>query len=136
MVDFDCRRPISSGLSRGREKEEEKNLDFFPDSSLGLLGSRYLSPAVDFFFPCGEKKHLPAYVESNPQYAESGVYLVKFRQLQRFIAYIQGLQFRPVSPGTDDTYRSIRLPVRRPPTTGRFRQKSTVGDRFRLSAVD
>ncbi|RWW27341.1 hypothetical protein BHE74_00019543 [Ensete ventricosum] len=28
------------------------------------------------------------------------------------------------------TYRSARLPVRGPPTTGRFRQKSTVGDRL------
>ncbi|RWW19206.1 hypothetical protein BHE74_00008942 [Ensete ventricosum] len=30
----------------------------------------------------------------------------------------QGLQFRPVSPGTNGTYWSARLPVRRPPATG------------------
>ncbi|RWW44418.1 hypothetical protein BHE74_00049811, partial [Ensete ventricosum] len=28
------------------------------------------------------------------------------------------------------TYLSARLPVRAPPATGRFHQKSTVGDRF------
>ncbi|RZS12469.1 hypothetical protein BHM03_00043929 [Ensete ventricosum] len=50
------------------------------------------------------------------------------------------------------TYRSVRMPVRGPPgrsvrgppgrpirgppATGRFRQKSTIGGRFRSSAVD
>ncbi|RRT70874.1 hypothetical protein B296_00027137, partial [Ensete ventricosum] len=28
-------------------------------------------------------------------------------------------------------YRSVRLPVRGPPATGRFRQKSAVGDRLK-----
>ncbi|RWW52448.1 hypothetical protein BHE74_00041123 [Ensete ventricosum] len=41
-----------------------------------------------------------------------------------------GLQFRPVPPGMGGTYRSARLPVRGPPATGRFRQKSAVGGRF------
>ncbi|RZR84434.1 hypothetical protein BHM03_00011270 [Ensete ventricosum] len=43
----------------------------------------------------------------------------------------QGLQFRPVPPDIGGTYRSIRLPVCGPPTTRRFRQKSTVGGRLR-----
>ncbi|RRT52093.1 hypothetical protein B296_00034324, partial [Ensete ventricosum] len=34
------------------------------------------------------------------------------------------------------TYRSDRLPVRGPPATGRFRQKSTIDDRFRPSTID
>ncbi|RRT43949.1 hypothetical protein B296_00054759 [Ensete ventricosum] len=34
------------------------------------------------------------------------------------------------------TYWSVRLPVRGPPATGWFGQKSTVGDRFRPSVVD
>ncbi|RRT42612.1 hypothetical protein B296_00057010, partial [Ensete ventricosum] len=49
----------------------------------------------------------------------------------------QGLQFRPVPPGTGDTYWSARLPIRGPPATGRFRQKSTIGGRLReKSTVD
>ncbi|RZS26048.1 hypothetical protein BHM03_00059340, partial [Ensete ventricosum] len=40
------------------------------------------------------------------------------------------LQFRSISPGTGGTYRSARLPVRGPPATGRFRQKSAVDDRL------
>ncbi|RWW47514.1 hypothetical protein BHE74_00046486 [Ensete ventricosum] len=43
----------------------------------------------------------------------------------------QGLQFRPIPPGTGGTYRSARLLVRGPPATGRFRQKSTVGNQLR-----
>ncbi|RWW41286.1 hypothetical protein BHE74_00053238 [Ensete ventricosum] len=41
-----------------------------------------------------------------------------------------------VTGGSGGTYRSARLPVRGPPATGRYHQKSTVGGRFRLSVVD
>ncbi|RWW18853.1 hypothetical protein GW17_00017131 [Ensete ventricosum] len=43
----------------------------------------------------------------------------------------QGLQFRPVPPGTGGTYWSARLPVRGPPATERFRQKSTIDSQLR-----
>ncbi|RWV90870.1 hypothetical protein GW17_00046889 [Ensete ventricosum] len=43
----------------------------------------------------------------------------------------QGLQFRYLPPGTGGTYWSARFPVRRPPATGRFRQKSTVNGRLK-----
>ncbi|RWV99995.1 hypothetical protein GW17_00037064 [Ensete ventricosum] len=33
------------------------------------------------------------------------------------------------------TYRSARLPVRGPPATGRFRQKSTVGGRLKKKST-
>ncbi|RWW40003.1 hypothetical protein BHE74_00054610, partial [Ensete ventricosum] len=33
------------------------------------------------------------------------------------------------------TYRSVRLPVRGTPATGRLRQKSTVGDRLREKSI-
>ncbi|RRT53756.1 hypothetical protein B296_00048961, partial [Ensete ventricosum] len=42
-----------------------------------------------------------------------------------------GLQFRCLPPGTGGTYRSARLPVRGPPATGRFSQKSTVDGRLK-----
>ncbi|RWW67244.1 hypothetical protein BHE74_00025345 [Ensete ventricosum] len=47
---------------------------------------------------------------------------------------IQGLQFRPVPPVSGGTYRSVRLSVCRP-FTGRFRQKSTIGGRFRGQSI-
>ncbi|RRT54271.1 hypothetical protein B296_00049282 [Ensete ventricosum] len=47
----------------------------------------------------------------------------------------QGLQFRPVPPGTGGIYRSARLSVRRPPVTGRFRQKSTAGGRLKKKST-
>ncbi|RZS02727.1 hypothetical protein BHM03_00032798 [Ensete ventricosum] len=50
MVDFNRRRPISSGIIRGREKEEEGEPEVRHRSS----------PAGDFFSPCGEKKRLLA----------------------------------------------------------------------------
>ncbi|RWV95144.1 hypothetical protein GW17_00042256 [Ensete ventricosum] len=40
------------------------------------------------------------------------------------------------TPGMGGTYRFARLPVRGPLATGWYRQKSTVGGRFRSSAVD
>ncbi|RZS01686.1 hypothetical protein BHM03_00031594 [Ensete ventricosum] len=43
----------------------------------------------------------------------------------------QGLQFRYLPPGTGNTYRSARLPVRGPLATERFRQKSTVDGRLK-----
>ncbi|RWW40977.1 hypothetical protein BHE74_00053574 [Ensete ventricosum] len=52
-VDFNCRRPISGGISQGREKEEEEKNTWSP---LRLCDP---SPAGDFFSPCGEKKSLP-----------------------------------------------------------------------------
>ncbi|RWW33914.1 hypothetical protein GW17_00001348 [Ensete ventricosum] len=58
-VDFDCRRPISSGISPGREKEEEGEEKpgvalLFPHA---IRRPRAISsPAGNFFFPHGEKK--------------------------------------------------------------------------------
>ncbi|RZS20539.1 hypothetical protein BHM03_00053076 [Ensete ventricosum] len=43
----------------------------------------------------------------------------------------QGLQSRTIPPGTGGTYRSVRLPVRGPPATGQFCQKSTADGRLR-----
>ncbi|RRT64953.1 hypothetical protein B296_00040847, partial [Ensete ventricosum] len=47
----------------------------------------------------------------------------------------QGLQFRPVPSSTGGTYWSVRLPVRGPPATERFRQKSTVGGRLKKKST-
>ncbi|RWV98551.1 hypothetical protein BHE74_00016218 [Ensete ventricosum] len=47
----------------------------------------------------------------------------------------QGLQFRLVPPGTGGTYRSVRLPLRGPPATGRFCQKSIVGGRLKKKST-
>ncbi|RRT44631.1 hypothetical protein B296_00008250 [Ensete ventricosum] len=47
------------------------------------------------------------------------------------IASYQGLQFRYLPPVMGGTYRFARLPVRGPPATGRFRQKSIVGGRLK-----
>ncbi|RZR98114.1 hypothetical protein BHM03_00027416 [Ensete ventricosum] len=47
------------------------------------------------------------------------------------VSLFQGLQFRYLPPGTGGTYWSARLSVHRPPATGRFCQKSTVGGRLK-----
>ncbi|RWW21370.1 hypothetical protein GW17_00014473 [Ensete ventricosum] len=39
----------------------------------------------------------------------------------------QGLEFRPVPPGTGGTYRFARLPVRGPPATGSYTGTEYIG---------
>ncbi|RWW61846.1 hypothetical protein BHE74_00031125 [Ensete ventricosum] len=41
------------------------------------------------------------------------------------------IEFRAALPGMGGTYRSVRLPIRGPPATGRYRQKSIVDGRLR-----
>ncbi|RWW26651.1 hypothetical protein GW17_00008963 [Ensete ventricosum] len=56
-VDFDRRRPIFDGISRGREKEEEG--EEIPGVCVALCPHNPLL-AGDFFSPRGEKKRLPS----------------------------------------------------------------------------
>ncbi|RZS08860.1 hypothetical protein BHM03_00039895 [Ensete ventricosum] len=86
-------------------------------------------------FGC-ERRAVARTQPSKPLCATHFFWLACPRGAARTKGWPQGLQFRPVPPGTGGTYRSARLPVRGPPATGRFPQKSTVGGRFRPSVAD